>query len=119
METAMLRETGEFDNVVISCGGGTPCFNNNMEYMLSRSDVVWLDATVDRIVERLVINSSRRPLIKGKSPEEIRLTVEKGLSDRIGFYSKANIRFSGEHLEDKRQIATAIDRFLDLYHDIK
>ena len=83
METAMLRETGEFDNVVISCGGGTPCFNNNMEYMLSRSDVVWLDATVDRIVERLVINSSRRPLIKGKSPEEIRLTVEKGLSDRI------------------------------------
>ena len=87
--------------------------------MLSRSDVVWLDATVDRIVERLVINSSRRPLIKGKSPEEIRQTVEKGLSDRIGFYSKANIRFSGEHLEDKRQIANAIDRFLDLYHDIK
>lgn len=119
METAMLRETGEFDNVVISCGGGTPCFNNNMEYMLSRSDVVWLDATVDRIVERLVINSSRRPLIKGKSPEEIRQTVKKGLSDRIGFYSKANIRFSGEHLEDKRQIANAIDRFLDLYHDIK
>ena len=119
LERNMLHEVGQFEDVVVACGGGTPCFNNNMEYMLSRSDVVWLDATVDRIVERLVINSSRRPLIKGKYPEEIRQTVEKGLSDRIGFYSKANIRFSGEHLEDKRQITTAIDRFLDLYHDIK
>ncbi len=116
MEAAMLREIGEFEGVVISCGGGTPCFHNNMDYMLSRGDVVWLEASPERITERLIINSARRPLMRGKTPEEIRITVEEGISKRTPFYSKANIRFNGEQLEDRRQIDRTVNSFLEKHH---
>lgn len=112
MESEMLREAGEFEDVIISCGGGTPCFLGNMDYMLSRGDVIWLQTSAQRIAERLVINSARRPLMAGKSPEEIRVAVEEGLAARHQYYSCANICHSGENLENRRQIAEAISRFI-------
>lgn len=115
IEAAMLREVGEFEDVIISCGGGTPCFYSNMDYMLERGDVVWLDASVSRITERLIINSDRRPLMRGKSPEDIRAAVEAGLSARLPFYSRANIRFSSDQLEDRSQIASTVKSFLKSY----
>lgn len=119
IEASMLREVGEFENTVVSCGGGTPCFHGNMDYMLSRGDVVWLEASVERITERLIINSARRPLMKGKTPEEIRTAVETGLSGRMPHYSRANIHFCGEHLEDKRQIDSTINDYLSKYRPIR
>ena len=115
IEAAMLREAGEFENTVVSCGGGTPCFHDNMNYMLSRGDVIWLEASPERITERLIINNARRPLMRGKTPEEIRHSVEEGLATRHKWYSLANIRFNGEHLEDKLQIDTSVTNFLQTY----
>lgn len=113
MEKEMLRETGSFYDVVVACGGGTPCYNDNMDYMLSSGLVVWLEASVDRITERLIINSSRRPLMAGKSPSEIRETVMAGLSCRDDDYARAHIRFSGERLENRNQIEDTINKFLE------
>lgn len=115
MEAAMLREAGEFENTVVSCGGGTPCFHDNMDYMLSKDNVVWLVTSPERITERLTANSSRRPLMRGKTPDEIRAAVTDGLSKRISFYSRANIHFNGEQLEDKHQIDRTVNAFLDRY----
>ncbi len=112
MESAMLREVGEFENVVVACGGGTPCFMGNMEYMNGRGLTVWLEATVERTVARLLVNNSRRPLMAGKSKSEMREAVEKGLAAREQYYSQAAIRFSGEELEDRRQISATVARFL-------
>ena len=69
-EHAMLAEVGEMQDVVIACGGGTPCFHGNMDFMLSRGTVIYLDTSVDRIVERLTRNRSRRPLMAGKDPSQ-------------------------------------------------
>jgi shikimate kinase len=112
VEREMLCEVGEFENVVIACGGGTPCFYDNMDYMLERGTVVWLTASIERIVDRLVINNSRRPLMAGKSRYEIEKTVKEGLASRHQFYSRAGIHFSGEQLEDKRQIEKTVEKFL-------
>lgn len=112
MEAAMLREAGEFENVVISCGGGTPCFSDNMDYMLGRGTTLFLEASENRIVERLLANSSRRPLMAGKSPEEIKTAVSEGLAARLPYYSRAEIRFNGDFLEDRRQIARSVADFL-------
>lgn len=111
-ESAMLREAGEFENVVIACGGGTPCFNDNMDYMLGRGTVVFLEASVERMLERLAVNSARRPLLAGKSPEEMRIAVTEGLAQRLPHYSRARIRFNGDMLEDRRQIAASVSEFL-------
>ncbi len=116
IESSMLREVGEFENVIISCGGGTPCFHNNMDYMLSHGNVVWLEATPEKITQRLIRNSSRRPLMRGKSPEEIRTSVDADLKARHEHYSRANLRFSGENLENRNQISDSIETFFKLYN---
>ena len=111
-EAAMLREVGEFEDVVVACGGGTPCFAHNIDYMISRGTVVFLEASTDRMVRRLMENNSRRPLMAGKSEAEIRETVARGLEARMPHYLKAHIRFSGENLEDSRQIDSSVAQFI-------
>lgn len=115
LERRMLREAGEFEGVVIACGGGTPCFHDNMDYMLSRGVTVWLETSPGRILERLCANSSRRPLMAGKSREEIACAIEEGLASRGPAYARAEIRFSGEELEDRRQIDRSVADFISRY----
>ena len=111
IETAMLKEVGEFENTVVSCGGGTPCYFDNMEYMNRTGYTVFLDTTTECLVKRLVVNNSRRPLMAGKSALEIREQVEKGLITRRPFYSRALIHFGGDNLEDLHQIEDSISEF--------
>lgn len=114
IESNMLKEVGEFSDVIIACGGGTPCFFDNMDYMLSHGTVVWLEASKERIAQRLEINNAKRPMAKGRTSEEIRLLIDTGLQQRTPFYSRAHIRFNSEYLEHSRQISDSVDRFLPL-----
>lgn len=114
LESNMLKEIGEFSDVVVACGGGTPCFFDNMDYMLSQGLVVWLEASKERILERLLINSAKRPLVKDKTPEEISILIDSALKEREPHYSRARIRFNSEYLEDRRQIDSTINKFLPL-----
>lgn len=118
IESAMLREVGEFENIIISCGGGTPCFNGNIEWMNAHGQTLWLEASGERITNRLIANSAKRPLMRGKSAQEISETVAAGLAARHTYYSQAAIRFSGEELEDRRQISRSVEQFLSLYPDL-
>ena len=104
MEAAMLREAGEFSNVVVACGGGTPCHASNMDYMLGRGLTVWLQASEERTVARLTANNE----------DEIRAAVREGLAARLPHYERAHIIFSGEELEDRRQISRTVSAFLSL-----
>ena len=115
MEAAMLREVGEFENVVVACGGGTPCFLGNMDYMLSRGTTIWLNTSPQRITLRLVANRKHRPLMADKADHEILDEVIAGLDRRFPYYSRANILFSGENLENKRMIADSVASFLALH----
>ncbi len=110
-ESAMLKEAGEFENTIISCGGGTPCFFDNMDFMNGKGSTVFLDTEPECIVRRLVINNSRRPLMAGKSEAEIRMEVAKGLENRNPFYSRAQIVFPGNLLEDRFQIDSSVEEF--------
>ena len=100
MEAEMLREAGEFDDVIVACGGGTPCFRGNMDYMLSRGTTLFLEP------------SGGRPLMAGKSRAEIEAAVSEGLSARMPYYSRASMRFNGDSLDNRRQIENSISKFL-------
>ncbi len=117
IEKEMLHEVGEFNNVVISCGGGTPCFFDNIDFMRGKGLTVMLNTPTERIIDRLVANNSKRPLMAGKSREEIERAVEEGLKARLPFYSKAEISFCGSRLEDKSQISNTVREFLGLHKD--
>ena len=111
-EAAMLREAGEIYNVVISCGGGTPCFHDNLGYMNDRGLTVNMAVSPECILRRLMVNNSRRPLMAGKSEEEMRTAIDDGLRQRSRFYDAAKIQFGGEQLESRKEINLSVDRFL-------
>ncbi len=89
VERNMLHEVAEFENVVISCGGGTPCFFDNMEYMKQQGDTVFLNGAPHVLKEHLLMGKSQRPLIQGKSPEELEAYIKESLETRLPFYTMA------------------------------
>ncbi len=115
MESAMLREVGEMQGVVVACGGGTPCFGTNMEYMLTHGVTVCLTATTECIVERMLLAGSRRPLVAGKTREELLEYVTEHRAARAPWYDRADIIWDGERLEDAHQIDTSVRTFLKAY----
>lgn len=114
LERAMLREVGEFDDAIISCGGGTPCFFDNMDYMLGRGRVVWLQSDPTRLCERLAVSRNRRPLLSTLSDSELLGFIERGLETRRPYYERATFVFDSTQLEDRRQISDSVNRFLAL-----
>ena len=65
LERNMLHEVAEFENIVLSCGGGTPCFFDNMEYMNQQGETIYLNASPAVLKEHLQMGKSVRPLIQG------------------------------------------------------
>lgn len=112
IEGAMLREVGEMSDVVISCGGGTPCHRDNMDYMNSRGITVCLQASDDVIADRILQAGNKRPLMAGKSKEEILRTLREHMEVRKPFYDRAAVIISGDKLENKRQISETVEDFI-------
>ena len=112
IENAMLREVGEMSDVIISCGGGTPCFGDNMEYMNSRGTTVCLQASDDVIANRIIQAGNKRPLMAGKPKEEILSTLRQHMEVRKPYYDQASIIISGDRLENKSQIEETVDDFI-------
>lgn len=89
IEHNMLHEVAEFEDVIISCGGGTPCFFDNMDYLNQQGDVIYLKATPETLYKHLLMAKIERPLLKGKSAEELIAYITEHLKERSPFYEKA------------------------------
>ena len=89
IEYNMLHEVAEFEDVIISCGGGTPCFFYNMDYLNQQGDVIYLKATPETLYKHLLMAKIERPLLKGKSAEELIAYITEHLKERSPFYEKA------------------------------
>lgn len=115
IEGVLLREVGEFSDVVISCGGGTPCFGDNMDYMNTRGLTVCMQASEDVIARRIREAGDKRPLMAGKSIDEIKRSISEHMAVRQPYYSQAQIIISGERLESRTQIAETVEDFIACY----
>lgn len=89
VERNMLHEVAEFENIVLSCGGGTPCFFDNMDYINQQGESVYLKCTTDVLVQHLKMGKTVRPLLLNKTPEEVVTFIEQQLHQREPFYTKA------------------------------
>ncbi len=120
IESAMLREVGEMNDVIISCGGGTPCSGDNMDYMNSRGLTVCLQASDDVIADRILEAGNKRPLMAGKSKDEILATLRQHMEVRKPFYDQAKVAISGDRLENRAQIAETVDDFIkNHFHNLE
>ena len=114
LERRMLHEVVDFEDVVISVGGGTPCFFDNVDYMNSVGETVFLDVDIRVLFRRLKIAKQQRPLLDGKSDEELMQFIQEALQNRLPFYTRAKHTFNGEKLEDRRQIQQSVERLKEL-----
>lgn len=114
-ESVMLREVGEMDDVIVACGGGTPCHDDNMAYMNSRGTVAWLQASEPVLMRRIVRAKSRRPMFAACADEDEMLAKLRDLTERRSAdYSAATLLFPSDELEDRQMIDSSVERFLQL-----
>ncbi len=89
IEHNMLHEVAEFEDVIISCGGGTPCFFDNMDYLNTQGETIYLKATPEVLYKHLRMGKTERPLLKDKTPEEMQHFITQQLQQREPYYLKS------------------------------
>jgi shikimate kinase len=99
MEHNALKKLLEKTDAVISCGGGTPCYFNNMELMNNHGLTIYLKMSVNALVNRLLNAKEKRPLIIGKSESELRAFITEQLEKREDFYTLAQFTVKGKDLK--------------------
>ena len=114
IEHNMLHEVAEFENVILSCGGGTPCFFDNMDYMNQQGETVYLKATPEVLYGHLKIGKSVRPLLLNKTPDEVQQFIRKQLEYREPFYSKAKKTLDVNLLDNFEKIQISVKKLREL-----
>jgi shikimate kinase len=97
-ESALLRELGKQDRFIISCGGGTPCFQDNMDFMNENGITIWLNPSVPVMVERLQRKKYKRPLIQDLADDDLTDFIEKKLAERQPFYQQSQHIIDSDHI---------------------
>ena len=110
VERTMLHEAAEFEDIILNCGGGTPCFFDNMEYMNSRGDTVYLKASPEVLCAHLRMGKTRRPLLEGKTPEQLLGFVTEQLARREQYYMQARHVLDVNLLDNYEKIKVSVDR---------
>ena len=114
IERNMLHEVAEFENIIISCGGGTPCFFDNMEYMNGQGDVIYLKASPDVLYKHLLMGKTERPLLKNKTPEQLIAFIKEQLEIREPYYTKAKHVLDVSLMDNYEKIQISVTNILDL-----
>jgi shikimate kinase len=114
IEYNMLHEVAEFEDVIISCGGGTPCFFDNIDYLNGQGDVCYLKATPEVLYKHLLMGKVERPLIKGKSPEELIKFITEQVGKREEFYTKARYTLDVSLMDSFEKIQLSVDALREL-----
>lgn len=108
IEQAMLHEVAENENVIIACGGGTPCFFDNMDYMNRQGTTVYLKAIPEVLYAHLKMGKTIRPLLLGKTEEEIGQLIVRQVAERESYYLKAKYVLNINLLSSAEKIKEAV-----------
>ncbi|MEJ7683162.1 MAG: shikimate kinase [Segetibacter sp.] len=85
---------------ILSCGGGTACYHDNMKWMNKQGITIWLDEPVETLAERLSKEKFQRPLIKSLNNIALKDFLTKKLKEREVFYNQAAYRLGQEDLNE-------------------
>ena len=111
-ERDALAEVSSLSDVIVACGGGTPCQPGLMDMMLRSGTAVWLETPIDVLTRRLAEGRSTRPLIASLTDDQLPAFIASRLADRSPHYSRATERFDSSRLESVEQIAVSVDLFI-------
>jgi len=91
IEREALHQMIEYGQAVIACGGGAPCFFDNMEWMNRHGITVYLQTSVDELCRRLLPEMAHRPLLKGLDEQTLPGFIEEKLALREPFYLQSQV----------------------------
>jgi shikimate kinase len=104
-ESFRLKESDLLQNLhltkptVISTGGGTPCFHENMDFMNKTGLTVYLQMHENSLYTRVTEAKTERPLLKGLVGDNLRSFISEHLESRREFYEMAHLTVKGESLD--------------------
>ncbi|UAY52919.1 shikimate kinase [Ferruginibacter albus] len=101
LEAATLRSVTDKKDIIISCGGGTPCFHDNMQWMNAHGVTVYLKASPQHLAKRLMKERQKRPVLSGLNDDELVNFIDQKVKERESFYSRAKIILNVEEMKDK------------------
>lgn len=99
LEHETLKETLQSDHILVSTGGGTPCFFDNMDIINKNGISVYIKMKPESLLKRLLEAKKKRPLIHEKSTDEIKEFIDRQLALREPFYTRAKFMVSGENVD--------------------
>jgi len=99
-ESKILKWFKEKKKYVVATGGGTACFQENMDWMKKEGVVIWLDESVEVLVKRLSDDKAHRPLIANLSDHELAAFLEQKLVERHPFYKQAHYRLTSDQINE-------------------
>ena len=106
----MLHYVAACENIVLSCGDATSCFFDNMDYLNSVGETVYLRATPEVLCRHIAMSRGVRPLLQGKSPDELREFVNQQLAERSPWYEKAQHIIDIDVLDTPETISQLVAR---------
>ncbi|MFH1005316.1 MAG: shikimate kinase [Bacteroidota bacterium] len=112
LEHQHLKTFLKKNNIIVSLGGGTPCYHNNIELINENSISVYIEMSVDALVKRLAKAKNKRPLIRDMNEFDLKFFIESNLKKRIPIYRKAHISINAENLSEE-QLAEIIVKSLE------
>lgn len=113
IELNVLQDLLQRSNVIISTGGGTPCFHENASKMLSTGICIWINASVNFLLSRLNNNISTRPLLAHLNREERVLKLNELFQNRKEFYELAQIEVSAINFDLEATVRSITPLFQD------
>lgn len=114
IEYNMLHEVAEFEDIIISCGGGTPCFFDNIDYMNRQGETVYLKATPEVLYGHLKMGKTIRPLLLNKTADEVQVFIREQLAQREPYYSKAKHVLDVNLLDDYEKIKISVEQLRNM-----
>ena len=101
IETATLAELTAMTDLIVGCGGGTPCHGKNMALMNETGTTVWLTTSPERITARLLLpeEKCKRPKVSMLPDEAILPFVKRELKERMPCYNQAQLQFDSTDIE--------------------
>lgn len=112
LETNLLSQN-KYKNSIISLGGGTACYNNNIDYIIANGFTIYFKLPIKIIIGRLKQDKANRPLVKNLNDKELNNTVTNLFEKRKQFYEKANLVIDSQMSFNKikRQIETEFKKY--------
>jgi shikimate kinase len=93
----------------MACGGGSPCYFNNIDYMNKSGTTVWLNTPLSILFQRLVQEKNERPLVKKLTDDQLRSFITKKFADRKIYYEQAEVVIDDEEI--------SLDHFIEkIFH---